>query len=251
MKKRFIVLISTLLIIAFGLVPFSVSAEEISWTNVNYMAYAEAEIYLFTQYGTYYEGGNSSIDSEPPLPVTASAEVHSVTGWDWGRNLGEAYSQVTSSSMFLDINYSYGCIPNCPGYFYGTAYAEGEFSGRYTAEFLNFGFSYQNSTNDSHLLSLSLYDYTDSAYLFNQALGGSNGTIDIATAVDHDIGVEVHYSIYGDGYDYVYDGSKQNTLTYNMDAQGVPVVPEPISSTLFIVGGAVFAGRRFLRRAKV
>ena len=150
--------------------------------------------------------------------------------------------------MLVGVAYTYGCIPDCPGYFYGASYAMTEFSGLYTSEFETFGFSYQNKTDEDHLLSLSVYDYTTSTYLFNQSISEINGAINIDTEIGHDIGVEILYSMSGDGYDYEKD-RKHNILTYNMNIQGVPVVPEPISSTLFIIGGMALGFRQFRKNS--
>lgn len=70
--------------------------------------------------------------------------------------------------------------------------------------------------------------------LFNEGLSaGDSATFSIQIPVGHNI--EVNFGI----HHYNTDGS----LTYN-----VAVVPEPISSILFVTGGTLLAGRRLLKK---
>jgi len=56
--------------------------------------------------------------------------------------------------------------------------------------------------------------------------------------------IQINHSTDGDLLFYVRDDKPRD----NSGSLTVNVVPEPVSSSLFLIGGAVFAGRRFLKK---
>jgi hypothetical protein len=67
----------------------------------------------------------------------------------------------------------------------------------------------------------------------------------VPTAAGHDIEVQFGAKAAASAY---FAGDQRESVTLNYS---VAVVPEPLSTILFITGGAVFAGRRYLKQEKV
>ena len=92
---------------------------------------------------------------------------------------------------------------------------------------------YQPGTSTEYVLG----DYAPNGSSPGSALSANFGT-----------SIQITQSTAGNLLFYVRDDDPRDnfgTLTAN-----VAVVPEPVSSTLFVIGGAVFAGRRFRKRNK-
>ncbi len=107
------------------------------------------------------------------------------------------------------------------------------------------------------LWSMVIFNGTDSVMLGDHSLGGAfnydvslgNKAAAQASALSHNgVGTSVPIESKGELWFYIYDPGirdAEGSLTFN-----VAVVPEPISTTLFIVGGVLLGGRSYLRRKK-
>lgn len=221
-----------LIMVACSLIlPVMAEASDVSWTSESYRAYAYAE-------------ENNPQQEEvfgPPLPISANA-------YDF---IVDADSTVTASSIVVGVNRdaTYGFLD--PHY----ANALGEFAGTYTATAAYFLFSYSydyfNGTSPStagNRFWISVDDMTTSSNLYSKNVSFSSSTssgpqnIYLDTVFGNQIsvnfGIEAE-TIWGSGPDD-WGGV---SLSYN-----TAVVPEPISSILFVTGGSLLAGRRFIRR---
>lgn len=220
-------LLTTVVVVSVFMLSSMAFAEAISWTTQQYRAYADV---------AYPSEESYAIDEKfgPPLPLSAQAEIWSI----------RAFSNVSDSTIsagFIDLVTA--------GLDY--ARATGSFSGTYNAVFPYFQFYYDYTLSQYISLSLNVTDSTTGASLYDWSISGAiypnvlqdTDTIYVATPVGHDISTALSVNaIKGITPPATFSGN----VSYGMAA----VVPEPISSILFVTGGALLAGRRFLRRKK-
>ncbi len=209
-------------------IPIISLAETIPWNTQEYRAYAYAK-YGTTEWVEELYG--------PPLPIEAS--VLSCCG---SISWSSARSRIESSYMYVAVE-DVGGWP---------AYATASFLGTYTSTSSNplFNFSYSivttsGATPPNQDYWLNVNDLTDNANLYyNNALSTNAGTItiDVPTTPGHEI--SVNFLISNEGVAYPSQIGSAG-MTYNM-----AVAPEPISSILFVTGGAVLAGRLYRKRRR-
>jgi hypothetical protein len=115
----------------------------------------------------------------------------------------------------------------------------------------------QSLADPGWLWSLVIYNGTTDTMLGDHSLGGvyvpspptaANILIAQGDALANSFGQTITLTTDGDFTFYIYDDT-------NRGAEGsvtvdVSVVPEPISSALFVVGGTLLAGRRFINKRK-
>lgn len=212
--------------------PILAAADAISWLTEEYTAYVHGE-----EHDGDIRGGHF-YSTGPPLPVTASSSYSSPAGpgffaWDIS-------STITSSTINLDIERSG----------YADAVASAEFSGTYIADLSDPYFSFRFSIIDSALAYstywVSVDDITDGVNLFYEEPFNSvrdQVSILVPTIADHEI--SVYFKILSDVDQGMITQNFNTEMTYNM---ATVVVPEPISSTLFIIGGATLGFRRFRKK---
>ncbi len=216
------------------------SAAPVPWTYESYRAYTYTVI-------------NVSWDKQyqetfgPPLPITASAD----SILDFGNGIAAysyAYSEVTSSDMYVETKYL-GSDASMP---WNKAYAS--FTGTFTATtpVFQYSFNYDEIINvppwypqptgpDPYhgYAFITVDDITTSSTLYSQIFNiDYSDTLSFSTPLNHEIRVNT-----GLGIDYNYTNALKQSLTYS-----AAIVPEPISSILFVTGGTLLAGRRYLRR---
>jgi len=225
-KVRSKTLFAMIAVLAILYVPIIASAEAVPWFYESYETLAS--IYEVNGEGDtifeIYDG-----DSGPPLPAYTNLIYNSESG-----SYGEASSWISDSSMYARVE----ADETTPGYsLYADASAE--FRGRYTATADFFQFSYSSNAVDP-LLYLYVFDETAPTLLHNNYLSGS-GVITIPTTQWHD-----YYVISWLSLDAPNSPAYDISVDYNMAVTSA--APEPISSILFVTGGTLLAGRRFLRR---
>ncbi len=229
--------ISTVIIILLVL-PVLANASAVPWSTETYRAY------------TYAEYNSGQIQQEtfgPPLPISA---------YSWADpTFVYSSSNITSSDMNIwshtePVSYMSS----------GNADAIAEFSGTFTAVDPSFQFIYsytydayggtsaQYSGNDKFWISV--YDTTDSVYLYNYTLnftsdGSASDVLNINTHSGHEINVDFGIQVES----YLIDNKQIDGASIDL-TYGTAVVPEPISSILFVAGGTLLAVRRYFKRQK-
>ncbi len=224
MKKKNIktILLASMAMTLLLILPVLANAAAVSWSTEQYTATAQ-----------------SNIQSGTSLPIIAS---WTGSGPFWHNN---ASSNITSTSMTASAT-SWN-----PDYL---VWGIGEFSGTYTATAVNplFQFTYSGTStiNDYYNYAwLKVTDSTTSTVLYdNSSLtrDGNTYTIDVSTSAGHLIDVRFGTKSWADGYDangFPTSETVSSTLNYS-----TAVAPEPISFILFVIGGTLMAGRRYLRR---
>lgn len=240
-NKKTIGSIAVILVILF--VPFSSFASEVLWLTESYRSYAYAD--LWDSSGIFFsktiEDSQEFLSPPSSLPLASSAYVAFDDG-DGVYAFGDADSGVTSSNFNVYASAKDWCC------IYGFANAISSFTGTFTASQPTFEFSYGLTSSGGSYTSytgwLTLNDLTDSTTLTNLSLTEGSDTVSVALPDMHDI--EVKFGINassGPPITYHSAATRQATLTFN-----TAVAPEPISTVLFVTGGTVLAGRRFLRR---
>ena len=213
--------VSTIMMILL-LLPVIAFAGAVPWISENYTAYACASFDGFTEAACY--GSFESYAYGPPLPISISESTpepspHPTVG----------SSSITSSDMTVYSNQNHGDERGV---------GRADFSGTYNAisPYPFFLFSYELSGfNDAWL---TITDQTSGTVLGNYTLLQTSKpvVISVSTTSDHLISVDFGIEGVNGGY---------GTLSYT-----TAVAPEPISSLLFITGGTLLVGRRFLKRKK-
>jgi hypothetical protein len=217
MKIKLFFSILTLLITFLSLA-LTAEADQVPWSSEEYTAYVIYENGLSS-------GGDS--DSGPPLPITASATDNYII----------VTSTITDSTMSV---YTANSGPQFTG---ATILAETEFGGRYTANDPYFLFSYNIDETPSSLITgmFMFNDVTTGDFQFSTPFYDEN-TFYIPTIEGHTY--DVSLSLYSHEPD-PFGGVSSASLTYSMS-----VIPEPISSILFVTGGATLGFRRFWKKRK-
>ena len=213
------------LIIAFFCVSNSEAQLSVPWDYQRYTATATASVFG----GNTYEQVVTAYPPSSQLPITATADA----------TVANATSVISASSMYV------GVWVHDPYAIVGDGAALAGFWGAYIANSQFFQFSYVLSTNViPPIVWLQVNDLTTSSNLFYESINNNTSDIIIVpTQAEHAIEVRINNELYNSS-----TFSKEATLNYNMST--ATVVPEPISSILFVSGGAVLAGRRYLKRKK-
>lgn len=227
-KANMKLLTGTIVMVALLCLPILASADTVPWTTEQYMANA------------HYGSTTGTPVFGAPLPITDSYE--SQISWQ-----NYSYSSVTDSRMVVNANSAYIDYH---------VWAEASFSGTYTASsaYPLFQFLYGGTLvnenpghREEHYAWLTVTDLTTSTLLYdNQSLtlDGNQSTIRLETIDGHDI--SVNFGAKASAMKFLGPDTRATvTLDYNM-----AVAPEPISSILFVTGGTLLAGRRFLKRKK-
>jgi hypothetical protein len=227
--KRNILFSILILFIVFFSMPFSVGAAVVTWNTEVYTAQTWA--------GVYGGPGMSDVATGPPLPISAYSEDYYFDGTD--PNLATAYAEISDTTMYLSFDYLHD----------GLNLGNASFSGTYTAVDPYFIFSYDfsyvwgpPSSVYGHFLYIDIQDLTTSTTLHLSDNKAGSDVLYIPTPVGNEISVNFIF-----GPHYANRHSYSDTLTYSMSSA---IVPEPVSSILFISGGTLLAGRRYIKRKK-
>jgi len=235
MKTRFFLCVIVITISFFSLTPAG-GAYTVPWLSQSYESFAAAGEDLVDPDCVTYNMCSIMQTFGPPLPISASA------AYDSGIKDTTAYSEITASTMLLQWYR--------PDYYF-RAKADARFTGNYIAAYDYFVFSFSDFVWGSYLGDNSAYvtvkDISTSATLLNEYLpdfGSPHGTYYIPTIAGDEIEVSLWLTT-GEmaGFGNPYSGTY--SISYSMS-----VVPEPVSSILFITGGTLFAGRRFIRKSR-
>ncbi len=219
-----------IIIIILLLVPVTAFANAVPWTSETYTAFACAsndhlpgppnpDASCYGSYETYSYG--------PPLPISA---IISFTEETAHPTRGSA--NITSSDMSVYAHSHHSDQ---------LAASSAEFSGTFIAIDAPFLFTYELALNANELNDawLTVTDQTSGSILADYTLQvTSNPTlISVGTPDNHVISVDFGVETAG------FLGS--STLNY-----ATAIAPEPISSILFVTGGTLLVGRRFLKKKK-
>ena len=187
----------------------------------------------------YTATANGVIQNGPSLPLSATYLDCVVTDPSSGQEAcAYSMSEITLTNMFVTAGRDWG----------GNATAS--FLGTFRADMPYFNF-YYNLVDDQHndsIFSMEIFDVTTSSTLSFSTLGSNagSGNFLIDTPVDHDIRVNFSLNTNNNWYPE-WPNETGASLNYSMSTN---LVPEPISSILFITGGTLLAGRRFTKRKK-
>ncbi len=224
------------IILALFLISRVAGAVQVPWSYEWYRAYADG-------YAVLHGGGDEWLTDETTGPAPPLyAEVEDYTG-----DAFRAWSTIETSLM---ETYAY-----IGGYeLIGTdAYATGEFRGQYTADRPFFKISYDYIYYSFHSQTDTVYskawlkidDLTNPENLFDGTFELSSntgsGVLTIPVPVGHEL--EVNFGI--NSRSSTRWDSGHLSFNYNM-----AVTPEPVSSVLFLSGGATLAIGYFRKRKK-
>jgi hypothetical protein len=195
---------------------FRVEAAPVTWSSESYSVYS---------WGVNTGGFDSASGST--LPVSSLVDLNLYGDYEY------AYAEITAASMYIET---------IAGGMTGHSEAHAGASGTFFAvePYFVFTYDFTEGGNTPTSQGISITDVTDSTTLFSQNYFDSSDSITVPTALNHEIHVSFGMTsaigvCCGQG-----EKSSQGTLNYSM-----AVVPEPVSTILFITGGAVLAVRRF------
>jgi hypothetical protein len=228
MKKKIKALFSLSAAMVFLLLlPVMANAESVPWTTEVYTA------------GVSSMGVNRDIQYGPPLPISASFSYSPTGGIE---NTGSS----TISSTYMDVDaFSFNADYRVS--------AEAKLLGTYIAPaadpFFQFTYDgYYTSVDpgyiSEHYAWLTITDLSTSTVLYDNSsltLDNNTYTIEVPTIAGNEIEVNFGAKVYASRF--IYSQTENVRLNYS-----TAVAPEPISSILFVTGGTLLAGRRFLRR---
>jgi len=219
---RFKPLIPISIVLTLLLFPLSVSAAPVPWDNTFYLVSAtkaECSVEFCDPSGV-----SSDSASGPTLPLAAYVEHLGVGDY--------AMSEMTTTTITMGYNNNF--VGSRRSY-YGF-----EFVGDYIANNELFVFYNEWGIESGGWNRLTIEDVTTSTVLFNDTYSGLQEYY-ISTPVGDRISVSVDY---GSG-ERCCNGEFLSTRAYSMS-----VVPEPISSLLFVTGGTLLACRRYWKKRK-
>jgi len=233
-------------VVSFVFLPLMATAAPVPWSSESYTAYAYANMGVWGMWCDDYScyptinimDEADEYTSESFFPISASASAHF---------MGEesnAFSEITYSTMnvyaqaFSGYNDEFWLL-------YGRAVGDAQFKGTFTANapLLNFTYSLSSNNNKPSAAGGWIYvdDLTEGIELFSFSFAPSiPSTVALSIPIGHEI--EFYIEGWADTSVYYYDISDA-TLTYSTS-----LVPEPISSLLFLAGGATLALRRYWRK---
>jgi len=236
------------------------------WTSeTNSTVYDGVDIYTDDAWDTNYDSPNVTSSTNLNYPnQTSSAEATLLPD-----NPGYIHTYVDNA---LSESYTYS-----------SASADLSFTGDFTAEYpylvIDYSYSYNiyaqgrdnnaDATN-SVFISICVFDYTSFSplfgcpsgefpfYLMNDEVGVSgigedsssgsdSGIINIPVEIGHYIGVDIRGSEYAFASGNARAGSSSMYADFSLYASHT-VVPEPVSSVLFIIGGGILGGRLFVKK---
>ncbi len=200
--------------------------------------------------GTCWSGGAcANTSSGPPLPISSQYLFESYGDW---------YGEITSSYILFSSSNSSGWNSGS-GDLRGASYVD--FSETFIATSPTFEYYYDYWLLRSGIISasavyysLSVVDKTDSISLFNNSYQEysttsgqqKSGVLSIPIPIGHEIAVTI--STVSSTMTNQYGLAEASIRSYtNLHPT---VVPEPISSLLFVTGGTLLAGRRLLNKNK-
>ncbi|MBI4683616.1 MAG: hypothetical protein HY755_00265 [Nitrospirae bacterium] len=209
-------LLLMLAVISFPIYPLIAEADSITWIDQSYNVGARVRVLDSSGNPSYTSAGDSGL---PPLHIFLQGTYSYDYAESWIHN--ENSFEVLSA---------------------GASTASASFSGNYTAILPILQLDYI-MTDISGSLGFRVDDITTGTSLFNTTFGSLSHTTDTGIVqVNTLIGHEISVSTSGRG-----SGSFN---VYYSSSTPVPVAPEPISSILFVTGGTLLAGRRYLRKKK-
>jgi len=222
-NKKFFPICSVIISLLF--LPVLIDAAAVPWNSQTYSVWVRA-----------YTTGD--IDSASGL-YSASAFLDSYCcsgGWEYGSSYADgSLLDVTATSQGV----------------YASSQAFAEFEGTYIAHDPFFLFSYDLIRNHSEGVignwgTILIQDETTLSTLFSwEGLFSDSDVLSIPTKIGNEIYVNFSIDAYAGSGVIGLPEVNSATLNYTMS-----VVPEPISSILFITGGGLLAGRRFIRGMK-
>ncbi|MBI4688419.1 MAG: hypothetical protein HY756_11720 [Nitrospirae bacterium] len=251
------------LLVSFLPLSMADGATPVPWESEYYWTYQSGKVWDKNFYD--YE---SSFENAPPLPVSSFAEAKK-PGRQWAGGSGEITGDTMSVLAWVentDPKYpkKSGGWANSWAGFYGTFHATEPSIFMFSYDLDYFielaGFRNQSAANDLSLGWLNVIDLTNNkTFLHNSRwfdkqekitgrgsyffeAGHLSDTISVPITAGHDIGVSFgikQIALVRDKGEAVSNLS----LSYN-----TAVAPEPVSSILFLTGGALLAGRQYIRK---
>lgn len=260
-------LLTTILTVLF-LLPVLGQAQSISWTYEDYAVTSNA-----AWWDDFNNIGDNQWVSDAAGPLSGTITATASTNNPFFTQSASAYSEYTQTgvdSYYVNVNtFSQDAFwfPELTSDAW--AQSDARFEGNFIAQQPVFRFDYSysysifaegtgssSSASNNALFSIGVYDgenilYTDGivwaevlatgAQTVSDSDSGS-GTIMVNVPIGHDIFVQIHTSENAFA-EYGTAGTNSLSVNYSMT-----VAPEPVSSTLFIIGGATLIGRRYIRR---